>query len=39
MLLLVGFITWPVGLFALGVWAVYRVAKGWLRLQSRQTVA
>lgn len=39
MLVLVGFVTWPIGLFALGVWAVYRVAKGWLRVQSRQAVA
>lgn len=39
MLVLIGFATWPVGLFALGVWAVYRIAKGWLRLQSRQAVA
>lgn len=39
MLVLVGFVTWPIGLFVLGVWAVYRVAKGWLRVQSRQAVA
>lgn len=39
MLILVGLVTWPVGLFALGVWAVYRVAKGWLRVQSHQAVA
>jgi uncharacterized membrane protein len=39
MLVLVGLVTWPVGLFALGVWAMYRVAKGWLRVQSHQAVA
>jgi uncharacterized membrane protein len=28
----VGFATWALGLFALGVWAIYRVARGWMRL-------
>jgi uncharacterized membrane protein len=36
MLVLVGFITWPVGLFVLGLWAIYRIARGWLRLRDRQ---
>jgi len=38
MLVLVGFITWPLGMFALGVWAIYRVARGWLRLNAMQTM-
>ena len=29
---LIGFLTWPVMMFALGVWAIYRVARGWLGL-------
>lgn len=33
---LVGIATWVVGLFALGVWAIYRVARGWLRLKDLQ---
>lgn len=33
---LVGIATWVIGLFALGVWAIYRVARGWLRLKDRQ---
>ena len=38
MLVLVGLITWPLGMFALGVWAIYRVARGWLRLNAMQTM-
>jgi len=33
---LIGFATWAVGLFALGVWAIYRIARGWLRLNAHQ---
>ena len=29
---------WPLGMFALGVWAIYRVARGWLRLNAMQTM-
>jgi uncharacterized membrane protein len=35
-LVVVGFGTWAIGLFLLGVWAVYRVARGWLRLSREQ---
>jgi len=35
-IVLVGFAIWIVGLFVLGIWAVYRIVSGWLRLQSRQ---
>ena len=38
MLVLVGFGTWALGMFALGIWAVYRVARGWLRLNAMQTM-
>jgi uncharacterized membrane protein len=35
-IVLVGFAIWAVGLFVLGVWAIYRIARGWLRLRDRQ---
>ena len=37
-IVLVGFAIWALGFFALGVWAIYRIAKGWLRLRDRQPV-
>ena len=37
-IVLIGFAIWAVGFFALGVWAIYRIAKGWMRLRDRQTV-
>ena len=27
-----GFVVWAVGLAVLGLWAIYRIARGWLRL-------
>jgi uncharacterized membrane protein len=38
-IVLVGFAIWAVGLFVLGVWAIYRIAKGWTRLNARQAVS
>ena len=35
-LVVVGFGTWAIGMFLLGVWAVYRIARGWLRLKNGQ---
>jgi uncharacterized membrane protein len=35
-IVVVGFAIWAVGLFALGVWAIYRIARGWLRLKDRR---
>ncbi|MBI3156280.1 MAG: hypothetical protein HYZ20_12830 [Burkholderiales bacterium] len=35
-LLIVGFATWAVGLFVLGIWAIYRVARGWLALNDHR---
>ena len=35
-IVLIGFAIWGVGLFVLGLWAVYRIARGWLRLSERQ---
>ncbi len=37
-IILVGFAIWAIGLFVLGVWAIYRIARGWTRLQARRTV-
>jgi uncharacterized membrane protein len=34
--ILVGIGTWVAGLFVLGVWAIYRIARGWIRLNDRQ---
>jgi uncharacterized membrane protein len=33
---IIGFATWVVGLFLLGIWAIYRIARGWMRLADRQ---
>jgi len=29
---LIGIATWVIGVIALGIWAIYRIARGWLRL-------
>ncbi len=39
MFLVIGFLTWPMSFFALGVWAIYRIAAGWLRLRDRRPSA
>ncbi len=36
--ILVGIGTWVLGMFVLGVWAIYRIARGWLRLNARQAM-
>lgn len=38
-LVIIGFGIWAVGFFLLGVWAIYRIAKGWMRLNDRKAVA
>jgi uncharacterized membrane protein len=35
-LIVVGIATWAAGLFVLGVWAIYRVARGWLALNDHR---
>ena len=35
-IVLVGFAIWIIGLFILGIWAIYRIVSGWMRLQNRQ---
>jgi uncharacterized membrane protein len=40
LVLLLGFgiVTWIVGAFVVGIWIIYRVARGWLRLNDGQPV-
>ena len=38
-IVLVGFAIWAIGFFVLGIWAIYRIAKGWMRLSDRRPVA
>src|SRR5262245_30499832 len=33
---LIGFVTWILGAFLLGVWVIYRVARGWFALRDRR---
>lgn len=37
-LVLVGFATWIVGFFLLGIWASVRIVRGWLRLQHGESI-
>lgn len=37
-LVLIGFGTMALGFFALGIWAVYRIARGWLALRDRRAM-
>jgi len=37
-LVIIGFGTWVVGMFILGLWAIYRIARGWLRLNGHQAM-
>jgi uncharacterized membrane protein len=36
--ILIGIGTWIAGMFVLGIWAIYRIARGWLRLNSHQAM-
>ncbi len=36
MVVLIGFATLPVGLALIGLWLIYRVARGWLALRDRR---
>jgi uncharacterized membrane protein len=38
-LVIIGFGIWAIGFFILGIWAIYRIAKGWSRLNDRKAVA
>jgi uncharacterized membrane protein len=37
-IVLIGFAIWGVGLFLLGIWAIYRIARGWLALKDRRSL-
>jgi uncharacterized membrane protein len=38
-IVLIGFAIWVIGFFALGIWAIYRIASGWLRLRDHRAIA
>lgn len=38
-IVIIGFAIWAVGFFALGIWAIYRIALGWMRLKDRRAIA
>ena len=38
-LVIIGFGTWILGMALLGLWAIYRIARGWLRLNAHQAMA
>ena len=38
MLIVVGFFTFALAVFLIGVWIIYRVARGWLRLKDGQPI-
>jgi uncharacterized membrane protein len=35
---IIGIGTWVLGMAVLGFWAIYRIARGWMRLNARQTM-
>ena len=37
-IVLVGFAVWIVGFVLLGIWAIYRIARGWMALNARRAV-
>ena len=37
-IVLVGFAIWAIGFFVLGIWAIYRIAEGWMRLNDRRAI-
>ena len=38
-IVVVGVAVWIIGFFALGLWAIYRIARGWLRLKDRKPMS
>jgi uncharacterized membrane protein len=37
-IVIIGFGTWVAGMAILGLWAIYRVVRGWLRLNAHQAM-
>lgn len=37
-IVLIGFAIWAIGFFILGIWAIYRIASGWMALNGRRAV-
>jgi len=35
---LIGFVTWPIGIALVGLWILYRVIRGWLALNDRRAI-
>lgn len=38
LVVLIGFLTFKVGIIIIGIWVIYRVARGWLKLKDGQPV-
>ena len=38
-IVVIGIGIWLIGFFLLGIWAIYRIAKGWMALRDRRIVA
>jgi uncharacterized membrane protein len=38
LLVLVGLLTFPIGLALIGIWVIYRVARGWLTLRDGRAI-
>jgi uncharacterized membrane protein len=38
MIVLIGFLTLPIGIALAGLWVIYRVARGWLALKDGKPV-
>ena len=37
-IVIIGFAIWAIGFFILGIWAIYRIATGWMRLNERRAI-
>jgi uncharacterized membrane protein len=37
-IVLIGFAIWALGFFALGIWAIYRITLGWLKLKDQRAI-
>ena len=37
-IVLIGIAIWAIGFFVLGIWAIYRIARGWLALRDARAI-